>query len=38
MKAEDIEQELKEQKKEIEKLKKKAKRQNWINLFLIMNS
>ena len=30
-----IEEELKEQKKEIEKLKKKSRIQKWINLFLI---
>lgn len=32
-----IEKELKEQKKEIEKLKKRSKLQRWINLFLIWN-
>lgn len=32
-----IETELKEQKKEIGKLKKKSKLQKWINLFLIWN-
>ena len=32
-----IETELKEQKKEIEKLKKRSRLQKWINLFLIWN-
>ncbi len=34
---EQIEKELKEQKEEIEKLKKKSRLQKWINLFLIWN-
>lgn len=31
----DLEKEITEQKKEIEKLKKKSRLQKWINLFLI---
>jgi len=35
MKKQSIEEELKEQQEEIEKLKKKSRLQRWINLFLI---
>lgn len=35
MEKQNIEEELEEQKKEIEKLKKKLRLQKWINLFLI---
>jgi len=35
MEEQNLEQEVKEQKQEIEKLKKKSKLQRWINLFLI---
>jgi len=35
MKKQSIEEELKEQQAEIEKLKKKSRIQKWINLFLI---
>jgi len=35
MEDKNLEQELKEQQKEIEKLKKRSRRQRWINLFLI---
>jgi predicted RNase H-like nuclease (RuvC/YqgF family) len=35
MENQNLEQEVKEQKKEIEKLKKKSRLQKWINLFLI---
>jgi hypothetical protein len=34
---EEIEKELKEQKQEIEQIKKKSRLQRWINLFLIWN-
>ncbi len=35
MPIENIEEKLKKQEEEIKKLKKRAKRQKWINLFLI---
>jgi len=37
MEDKNLEQESEENRKEIEKLKKKSRRQRWINLFLIWN-
>jgi hypothetical protein len=37
MKKPDLEKHVKEQKEEIEKLKKKARRQKWMNLFLLFS-
>jgi len=35
MKSKDVEEKLEEQQKEIDKLKKKIKRQEWMSLFLL---
>ncbi len=37
MKPKELEQKLKEQQKEIDKLKKKMKSQEWTSLFLLLN-
>jgi hypothetical protein len=37
MKSKDVEQKLEEQQKEIDKLKKRLKRQEWTSIFLVLN-
>lgn len=37
MKSKDVEEKLEEQQKEIEKLKKKMKQQEWTSIFLLFN-
>jgi hypothetical protein len=37
MKSKDVEEKLEEQQKEIDKLKKKMKSQEWTNIFLVLN-